>query len=91
MINLDSIPITVSEVIGRELDGEAVLVLPNQAQVKVINPTGALIWASIDGSRRIGEIAKRLCQEYEVESAEAEQDCLEFIEDLVNRGLVQII
>lgn len=91
MLTLESIPIAAKEVIGRELDGETVLVLTNQAQVKVINETGALIWASIDGARSVREIASLVCAAFEVDLAVAEQDTQDFIEQLASQGIVQIV
>lgn len=90
MLTLESIPIAAKEVIGRELDGETVLVMTNQAQVKVINDTGALIWASIDGARSVREIASLVCEAFEVDRAVAEQDTQDFIEQLASQGIVQI-
>ena len=42
-IHLDSIPVMLPTVVGRVVDEEAVLVLPEQGQVKVLNQVGARI------------------------------------------------
>ena len=70
------------------VDDEAVLVLPEQGQVKVLNPVGASIWALADGSRTVREIAAALCAEYAVERAEAEADALAFVSRLEAKGIL---
>jgi hypothetical protein len=89
-IHLDSIPVMFPSVVGRIVDEEAVLVLPEQGQVKVLNPVGARIWTMIDGIRNIREIAALIGQEYEVEPRQAEEDTLQFISDLELRKVLRI-
>jgi hypothetical protein len=91
MISLETIPKTAPEVIGRNLNHEAVLVLTNKAQIKVVNEVGAFIWSLVNGSRTIREIVSNVSQEYEVEQGQAETDTLEFIADLVDRGILLIV
>jgi hypothetical protein len=90
MIYLDSVPKNTPDVIGRNLDQEAVLVLTTKAQIKVVNEVGAFIWSQVDGSRTIREIASRVSQEYDVDQEQSEADTLEFIVELANRGIVLI-
>lgn len=89
-IHLDSIPVMLPAVIGRIVDEEAVLVLPEQGQVKVLNPVGARIWTMIDGVHSIREIAALIGQEYEVDLQQAEADTLQFIGDLEQRKVLRI-
>ncbi len=89
-IHLESIPVMLPTVVGRIVDEEAVLVLPEQGQVKVLNPVGARIWTMIDGVRTIREIAALISQEYEVESAQAETDTIQFIRDLQERKVLTL-
>jgi hypothetical protein len=88
MITLDTRIESAPGVIGRVVDQEAVLVLTNQAQIKVTNQTGAFIWSKVDGRLTVRQIAASLSQEFEVSPAQAEQDTLEFVQDLVNRGIL---
>lgn len=88
MITLESIPVPVPTVQGRQLDEEAVLVLPDRGEVKVLNAVGARIWALADGTRSVRDIAAALCDEYSVMAAEAEADALAFIRELVAKGIV---
>ena len=66
---LDSYPVPNSKVVGRIVDNEAVLVLPEQGQVKVLNEVGARVWKLTDGSITAREIAGKISAEYQVEQA----------------------
>ncbi|GAB4530481.1 MAG: hypothetical protein Fur0018_17800 [Anaerolineales bacterium] len=78
------------QVILQESGEEAVLILPAQGKVKVLNSTGAFIWKKLDGTHTLEEIAQALSQEYEVSPAEALQDVLAFTATLLERGLVTV-
>lgn len=88
MTNLGSIPCRVEGVLGRVVDGEAVLVLPMKGKVKVLNEVGAFIWSNVDGVNSVRDISEFICAEYEVDRKEAEEDALSFLIDLEARGVV---
>jgi len=90
MMTLDSIPVPVPTVQGRQLEAEAVLVLPDKGEVKVLNAVGARIWALADGARSVRDIAAALCAEYPVTPAEAEADALAFVRELAAKGIVTV-
>lgn len=90
MISLDGYPVQNPTVIGRTIDDEAVLVLPEQGQVKVLNEVGARIWSLADGTRTLRDIAAVICAEYDVEPAQAEADALDFVAELAERGVVSL-
>jgi hypothetical protein len=90
MISLDSYPVPNPTMRGQALENEAVLVLPERGEVKVLNQVGASIWLLTDGMRSVREIAAVLCAEYEVSQAEAEADVLQFMGELEARGIVSL-
>ena len=90
MISLDSYPLPNPAVVGRIVEGEAVLVLPEQGQVKVLNEVGARIWALADGTRTLRQIAAALCDEYEVDQAQAEADTCAFAAGLEKKGIISL-
>lgn len=81
-------PIPSPDLVGRLVGDEAVLVLPGQGQVKVLNEVGARIWSLADGSRTVKAIARIVCQEFEVDEIQADADVKEFIEVLVQKGIL---
>jgi len=87
---LDSYPAPNPNVRGRVIENEAVLVLPDRGQVKVLNQVGASIWQLADGTRTVREIAAVICAEYAVEQAEAEADTLAFVAELEGKGIISL-
>lgn len=90
-LSLDAVPAPAPGVVGRLVEEEAVLVLTAQNRVEVLNAVGARIWSLVDGSRSIRGIAAQLPTEYQVEPAEAEQDTLELVTALVERGALVLL
>jgi hypothetical protein len=75
-------------VVSRVIDGEAVLVHPGQARIRVLNAVGARIWELIDGQQTLGEIAQEISAEFEVDLSRAQMDVLVFCADLVHVGVL---
>lgn len=96
MISLDKIPIPKTGVVGRVLENqdpsktEAVIVLPEKGQVKVLNEVGTRIWSLIDGKRRLREIISIIVSEYQVNNEIAEKDTLAFIEELIQKDIISL-
>ena len=63
-----------SSVLWRELDGEAILLNPKEGCSYNLNNVGTLIWKMLDGEHSIDDIAKAICEYYEVEYDQALQD-----------------
>jgi len=90
MLTLESIPIPNPNILYRVIDDEAVLVMPEQGKVKVVNEVGAVIWSLLDNHRTIQEIIQEICSQFEVDENTAEKDTIKFISDLVEREIVSI-
>ena len=88
MANLDTVPCQIDEVMGRIVDGEAVLLLPAKGKVKVLNEVGAFIWSKVDGVNTVRDISESIQGEYDVDHREAKQDTLLFLIDLEERGVI---
>ena len=68
---------------GRVIDGEAVLILSDSAEINVLNPVGSRIFELIDGETSMAQIVEKIAQEYNVDRSDAERDAVEFVEQLV--------
>jgi hypothetical protein len=88
-VSLESYPRPTALARGRLLDQEAVIVLPDKGEVKVLNEVGACIWALADGSRSVREIAAEIARQYDVSSTQAEVDTLEFLRELREKALIE--
>jgi len=90
MLDITSVPVRNPNIIGRMTDDEAVLVMPQKGQVKVINEVGAVVWELIDGKRDVGQIVDEVCSQFDVDRAAAEADTLNFISELIKREIIFI-
>jgi hypothetical protein len=88
-VSLEAYPHPSAKARGRLLDREAVIVLPDRGEVKVLNEVGARIWALADGSRSVREIAAAIASSYDVSPAEAEADTVVFLQELREKALIE--
>lgn len=72
----------------REIDGETVIISPEESIMHQLNPTGSFIWKQIDGRRTAEEIAALLAGEYDVSLETAITDTCELLEQLSAKKLV---
>ena len=80
-------PYTASQII----DEEAVVIVPSEQMVNVLNAVGCRIWALADGKRSIGEIAEILKQEFDVSYETAFKDAVEFTGNLVEKKMMEFV
>ena len=78
------------QVVGQTVDSEVVLVLLEKNQIKVLNEVGTRIWELVDGERTIAEISRILCDEFNVDEQESLEDAIEFLEELLIKGIVSL-
>ena len=82
------------DVVARRVAGEYLLVpvRSGAAQMDFIftaNEIGSVIFQLLDGRREANEIARLVSQQFEVDEDRAGADVLEFLETLLNAGLVR--
>jgi SynChlorMet cassette protein ScmD len=75
-------------VLREEFDDWAILFDPDTGDAFGLNPIGVNIWKRLDGNHAVKDILKDLEESCEDLPDEAEGELQEFIEDLVQRGLV---
>lgn len=86
----------MDDVLGRTIQNrpdnrlEAVLVLPSRGRINVLNEIGARIWSLTDGTRTVQEVAAAICVDYDIDQATAEKDTLDFLEALLDRGVIRL-
>jgi len=72
----------------REIDGEIVIVSPNDSVLHELNETGSFVWKRLDGHRPAAEIASSLAAEYDVRAQDALRDTEMLLSELASRQLV---
>lgn len=95
-ITLQDLPIRSANVVGKVVEGEksarleAILVLPEKGQVKVLNELGARIWELIDGKNLVRDLVERITAEYAVSAEQAGQDIIAFLGELREKGIITL-
>lgn len=73
---------------GSAFGRDYVLLDPPGRTLRGLNQTGALVWQLCDGHRTVGEIAREVAHEFDVEPERALSDVQKFLEALAARGLL---
>ena len=89
MENLEKIYERSSEVRYRILEGQAVVVRQDVAQVLVLSEVGARVLELLDGKRKLVAVRDLLLLEYEVDEPQLEQDLNDYINQLKEAGIIR--
>jgi len=71
---------------------EKELVMMNMDKGKYygMEDTGKVIWDFLEQSRTVGEVCAEVCKQFEIEPEVAEKDTIDFLNHLVEEGLVVV-
>jgi hypothetical protein len=83
-----------SSIVSRKIADEFILVPIRQKagdldNIYTMNEVGSRIWELIDGEKPVEAIRDAIVEEFEVESAAAEADLMDFLQHLQNIGAVR--
>ena len=79
-------------VFAQEVDGEMVLLDMNSENYFGLDEVGSSIWQAIEAEVGVlGKVLEVLLEEYDVEEDVLKRDLLDFVEKLVESGLVQVV
>lgn len=81
-------PVHSSSVAARVYGSDAVIISPDEAMVRMLNPTATRIWQLADGSRSVEEIVAALTSEFDVDSAQARQSVERLLTELSEKQLI---
>jgi hypothetical protein len=80
-------PDTAFRAIG---DEGGLVVLPSDAEVKVINSVGAKVFELLDGEHSLDAITEAVVEEFDISHEEARRDIEAFIGDLEANGMLDV-
>ncbi len=90
---LDRIYVPSANVVTREIDGHLALVplepSGDRGKVLVLNETGLFIWEAVAARKPIGQVVEEMSATFEAPAEEIAHDALEFVRELLRRGLVE--
>jgi len=87
-MQLSLIPSKNDSIQHKNIELQAVLVMPCEGKVKVLNQVGAFIWDKIDGIRSIYELVNAITREFEVDEERATEDVASFLKLLRERNMI---
>ena len=78
------------EVLSRQLDGETVLLDLGGGPYYSLNEVGSAVWDRLAGEPTLGSLVRALLSEFDVEEATLRADLDALLQDLLERGLVEL-
>jgi len=72
----------------REIDGEVVIISPDDSVLHELNETASAVWRHIDGKLPLGEIVKTLAETYDAPVETVQADVEELAADLTAKNLL---
>ena len=79
-----------SDVLCRELQGEAVLLNLKTGVYLGLDPVGSRIWQLLQEHQELGKVVDAILTEYDVPEHRCSQDLFELVAQLEEQGLVHI-
>ena len=79
------------EAVWRVIDGEVVVLVPQERVLHALTGCGSRVWELIEGETAISEIVQKICAEYEVEPQRAGEEINEFVNKLADMKMVEIV
>jgi hypothetical protein len=77
------------EVLAQPVDGQAMLLSPDQTELLTLNPSGAAIWDALSSPGDIDEIVARVAAAWpDADPAVVAVDVPVFVDDLRSRGIL---
>ena len=73
------------------IDDEVVMLNIKHEEYLNLNSHASYIWQQLENPRSFGELTDQLCSVYNVEKKLCIKDTLDFINDLVEKDIIQII
>ena len=81
----------IHDVLDTEIDDQTVMMDIEQGSYFGLNKTATEIWAMLAKPMVVGELCDRLTEEFDVPREQCEQQVNDFLENLLDRGLLQIV
>ena len=89
-IGLDQTIAKSENFVESSVDGEAILMHLDEGNFSSLKSTGLRIWSMLEEPASVSQICDRLQQEFDVERSVCEAQTLEFLENLRERGLIEV-
>ena len=78
------------DVLFRELEGEAVMLNPQNGVYFGLNQMGTILWALMQKQSRLSDILKSMTEQYEIDSKICQEDLFRFVSHLEKNQLIEV-
>lgn len=89
-ISKDSVVVAVKSQVSCQVDAETVVLHFDKGLYFGLNEVGTFIWNQVQQPRRVQEIRDTILREYEVPVEQCERDLFTLLEELSEKGLVEV-
>jgi len=89
-VSKDSVVVAVKSQVSCQVDGETVVLHFDKGLYFGLNEVGTLVWNQIRQPRKVQEICDAILREYEVPAEQCERDLFTLLEDLSEKGLIEV-
>lgn len=80
-----------SAIAARMLGGEMMVMSTRDSTFFLLNEVATVIWQAADGRTPLAEIvAKKICQEFDVDQERAQRGADDFVNELSHHGILQV-
>ena len=76
---------------GRVIDGQAFVVTPDDNRLHTLNAAGTEVWQCARAGCSLEQATDALTRRFAVDSERARADATHFLEDLVRRGILEVV
>ncbi len=82
------------EVVSRQIEGELIIVpirhgVSDLNSLYTLNPVGSVLWDFMMEGHTVPEMVHRICEEFDVTTAQAQSDIRDFLGSLLEEKLIQ--
>jgi hypothetical protein len=91
IITPETVVYRATDVLASHLGDETVMMDVDQGQYYGLNATATWLWDALQRPMTVNDLCEQLVSEYAVSLPQGKQEVLEFVEDLVSRGLLKVL
>ena len=88
--SLDSIAVVSGELVSANLDGEVVILGFKSGSYYSLDQVGAFVWDLLQKPQKVSAIRDSILHEYDIDIQQCEQDLFNLLNDLADKGLIEI-
>lgn len=89
-ISLNTQVISNKKVVSCDLEGETAMLNMEDGVYYGLNNVGASVWNHIQKVRSVQEVVDKILEEYEVKPDQCQEDIVQLLEELLEKGLIKI-